>query len=341
MNVVIIGCGLIGKKRAVSLSPDDKLVACCDINAELAQSFADQYVCKAYTNIKLLLKEVDFDGAVIAVVNKYAANIIKQLLDKGKHVLAEKPLGRNKKESENIIQALLSARKIHNKHINLKTGFNHRFHPAIWKAKELIDKGTIGELLYIRAKYGHGGRPGMEKEWRASKDLCGGGELLDQGVHIIDLCNWFSSDIQTVYGKVVTKFWDMEVEDNAFFMLESKSGVNMQCHVSWTNWRNTFNFELFGSDGYIYINGLGGSYGTESLELGIRKKEGGKPEIQVEEFPGEDKSWHLEWAEFVRSIIESREPIGNGFDGLVANGIIQAIYSSSLQNKPINISLDK
>ncbi|MCX5814380.1 MAG: Gfo/Idh/MocA family oxidoreductase [Proteobacteria bacterium] len=121
------------------------------------------------------------------------------------------------------------------KHVVLKTGFNHCLHPAIWKAKELIDEGEIGRCLNIRARYGYGGRPGMENEWRASKDLCGGGELLDQGVHVIDLICWFGGEVKEVYGKVETKFWDMEVEDNAFAILKTESDVTAPFHVSWTN----------------------------------------------------------------------------------------------------------
>ena len=108
----------------------------------------------------------------------------------------------------------------------LKTGFNHRFHPALWKAKELLEQGVIGKCFNIRARYGHGGRAGMEKEWRSSKELCGGGELLDQGVHTIDLIRWFGGEITEVYGKVETKFWDMEVEDNAFAIYSYQAHYN-------------------------------------------------------------------------------------------------------------------
>ena len=219
----------------------------------------------------------------------------------------------------------------------LKTGFNHRFHPALWKAKEMLDSGKIGALLFIRGRYGHGGRPGMEKEWRASKDLCGGGELLDQGVHLIDLSRWFSGDIKTAFGKTRTKFWDMEVEDNAFILLESVNGVDIQLQVSWTNWKNIFSMELFGSDGYLKIEGLGGSYGAETLEYGIRKKEGGRPEIALFEFPAEDQSWVMEWQELKKAIREKREPVGSGIDGHRANQIIEALYKSSESGQIIKL----
>lgn len=329
MLVGIIGCGLIGKKRALSLSEEDNLIACCDTNEALGADFAKQFNCKYYKSYADLLKQTNCEAVIIAVVNKFASEIVVACLTEGIHVIAEKPLGRNKNESHYILSKLEEGRKSTGKHIVLKTGFNHRFHPAVWKAKELLDAATIGDLLTIRARYGHGGRAGMENEWRASKDLCGGGELLDQGVHVIDLCRWFANNIKQVWGKAKTKFWQMEVEDNAFVYMQSAEGVDIQFHVSWTNWKNIFSFEIFGSKGYLSINGLGGSYGTESLEIGLRPPQGGKPDVEVIQYPEEDISWIKEWAEFKKSIEEKREPIGNGFDGHRANEIINAIYESS------------
>jgi predicted dehydrogenase len=177
----------------------------------------------------------------------------------------------------------------------------------------------------------------MENEWRTSKELCGGGELLDQGVHLIDLIRWFGGEIIEVYGQVKTKFWNIEVEDNAFAILKTNQDVTAIFHVSWTNWRNIFSFEVFGSDGFLSVGGLGGNYGTESLRWGVRKLEGGKPDIKVFDFPGEDKSWEEEWREFRSAVIEQREPVGNGIDGLKANMVVEALYKSSRTNAPFRV----
>jgi len=330
MNIVIIGCGLIGKKRALALKAEDRLLACCDVNLELSKKFSEQFGCKYYTDYKKLLAEIPFDSAIVAVVNKYAAEIIISAIRNSKHVLAEKPLGRNLKESCEIIDTL----KL-NRNVVLKTGFNHRFHPAVLKAKQFADEEKIGKIITIRGMYGHGGRPGMEGEWRASRELCGGGELLDQGVHLIDLIRWFGGEVKGVYGSVETKFWDIEVEDNAFAILNTQNNVSAIFHVSWTNWKNIFSFEIFGTDGYLKIEGLGGSYGQERLELGIRKKEGGIPITEVFEFPNEDVSWNKEWEEFENAVEEKREALGSGFDGFKANEVIDAIYRSSKEKKII------
>ena len=332
MNVGIIGCGLIGRKRALALDKDDILLACCDSNPATAQAFSNEFKCKTYPTESDLLADSGCDVIVIAVINKFVESIAVNSLKHGKHVLAEKPLGRNAEEAKNIVHTAKRHGKI------LKTGFNHRFHPAISKAKELFDKGEIGKSMFIRGRYGHGSRPGMENEWRSSKDLCGGGELLDQGVHLIDLSRWFSGEITNAFGKVSTKFWPIEVEDNGFIFLQSENKTDIQLHVSWTNWKNIFSFELFGTEGYLKIEGLGGSYGPETLEFGKRKPEGGRPDIQTFEFPPEDISWKKEWQEFKAAINENREPIGNGLDGLRANQVIEAIYKSSHSGKIIHLS---
>ena len=333
MNVAIVGCGLIGRKRAFALSTEDKLIACCDTNLESAKKFGQEFDCVFFDDYKKLLNEIDCDVIVVSVVNKYAKEIIIAALRNGKNVIAEKPLGRNVEEAMEIVGSKSSVTS--KQYVVLKTGFNHRFHPAVWKAKQMADKGKIGKIFNIRARYGHGGRAGMEKEWRASKDLCGGGELLDQGVHVIDLIRWFGGEVKEVFGKVETKFWKMEVEDNAYAILKTANDVSALLHVSWTNWKNIFSFEIFGTDGYLKIEGLGGSYGPEVLEFGKRKKEGGKPEIELLEFPSEDVSWKKEWEEFKKAIEEKREPIGSGIDGLKANEVIEAIYRSNDEKRSI------
>jgi predicted dehydrogenase len=333
LNFAVIGCGLIGKRRAAQIAKDRdaKLIFVVDTDQKNGEALQELHHCRYIPEWSDIIASSEIDGVIISTPNHLLAPIAIQALTCGKHVLIEKPLGRNAIEA----QAILSAGRQSPRFLAIKTGFNHRFHPGISKAKELIDAGQIGDLLSIRARYGHGARPGMENEWRSSKTLCGGGELLDQGVHIIDLIRWFGGDFAHLYGMVETKFWNIEVEDNAYVVAKTEKGVNAIFHVSWTNWKNIFSFELFGTKGYININGLGGSYGTETLELGVRKPEGGKPEVSTIEFPGEDISWEMEWHEFKKSILEKRQPIGNGEDGLKANLAIEAIVKSHVEQRPV------
>ena len=156
-------------------------------------------------------------------------------------------------------------------------------------------------------------------------------------MHVIDLVRWFGGEVTEAFGKAETRFWPIEVEDNAWALLTTDRGVTAQFHVSWTNWRNVFSFEAFGTKGYVKIEGLGGSYGPETLETGIRKPEGGRPDIEVLEFPAEDVSWKREWGEFKSAVREGRDPVGSGLDGLRANEVIEALLRSSREKRTVPV----
>ena len=337
-QVAIIGAGLVGRKRAAALSGlnGSRLVAVADADPERALALKKDFGGEIEADWQRVLDRDDVDIVVIAAFNRFSMPIAKAAIQKGMHVLCEKPLGRNVEEAAEIISFKNQASAAGN--VVLKTGFNLRFHPAIRRAKELIDAGAVGECLNIRARYGHGGRPGMEQEWRASKELCGGGELLDQGVHVIDLIRWFGGEITEVYSVAETRFWDTEVEDNAMAILKTARDATASIHVSWTNWKNIFSFEIHGKDGYLAVNGLGGSYGPETLEFGNRNEDGGRPDLEVFNFTKLDTSWELEWQEFVAAIEEKREPLGNGDDGLKANMVVEAMYKSSAMNGVVRIA---
>jgi len=332
-NVAIIGAGLIGKKRASALANFDncRLVAVADINPDSAYSLASQFNADFDTEWNKIVRRKDVDIVIVSTLNKFIAPASIESLESNKHVLSEKPLGRDSHEAEKILDAAKKNGKI------VKTGFNHRFHPAVSQAKKIADQGQIGKIIFIRARYGHGGRPGYEKEWRANKDLCGGGELLDQGVHVVDLFRWFAGDFDEAFGYIQTCFWDMQVEDNAFAMFKNNAGVIATMHTSWTQWKNLFSFEVFGDKGYLIIEGLGGSYGIETLKIGRRKIEGGKPDEEIEKFSGPDISWQEEWREFIQAIENNKEPIGNGWDGYQANRMIGAVYESTIKKKVIKL----
>ncbi len=349
IKVGIVGAGFIGRKRADSIrifAEESEIVGICDIDLQKARELAGECGGKAYKNWESLITKSHINSVVVATPNKCLKEISIAALENNKNVLCEKPLGKNIKEAKEIY---LKAKK---KGRILKTGFNHRHHPAILKARQLVENSEIGDPYYIRCIYGHGGRPGYEKEWRADKDLCGGGELLDQGVHVVDLFRWFIGEFEEVFGQINTYYWNMEVEDNAFAIFKTKKGQIATMHTSWTQWKNKFIFEIFGEKGYLAIDGLGGSYGVERLIIGRRKVaavdplsknersfkyKGAPPHEEFIEFPGPDISWQEEWKEFVSAIKENREPLGSGYDGLMANRMIEAVYKSAKLNKPVKI----
>jgi predicted dehydrogenase len=234
----------------------------------------------------------------------------------------EKPAARNAAEMLEVVEA---ARRCT---ITVKVGFNHRFHPALARAHRMFTEGAVGPLLYIRARYGHGGRLGYEKEWRADPVVAGGGELLDQGVHLIDLARWFAGDFPHVEGHLATFFWNMPVEDNGFLLLRTAAGQVAWLHASCTEWKNLFSFEVFGRDGKLQVDGLGGSYGTERLTHYRMLPRMGPPETTIWEYPGEDRSWHDEWAHFAACVREGRAPLGSAEDALAALRIVDRAYGS-------------
>ena len=289
MRVVIAGCGLIGRKRARTLGNEHQLIAAVDAVLERAQSLAASFPgAIATTDLREAVNRSGVDAVIVATTNQYLAPTTLAAIEAGKHVLVEKPGARNSAE----LQPLIAASESRN--VCVQVGFNHRYHPGLRKAREIVDSGALGPLMFIRGRYGHGGRLGYEKEWRAIPEVSGGGELLDQGVHLIDLAGWFLGPFNHIDGYAHTYFWDMPVEDNGFLLLRTAQNQVAQLHASCTEWKNLFSFEIYGRDGKLHIGGLGGSYGVERLAWYKMLPRMGPPETTIWEYPGEDLSWNLE-----------------------------------------------
>jgi predicted dehydrogenase len=332
MNIGIVGAGLQGRRRvqALKLFKDDKLVAIADINQEAAKALTTDSNVKVFGNWETLVKRNDIDIVVICTPPNLHSLVGIAAIKNRKHVLCEKPLALNTAEAEKM------AAVAKDYDVKLKCGFNHRFHPGIKQAKKWVGDGVIGELISIRCQYGIGGRLGYDREWRADVKIAGGGQLMDQGMHLLDLCRWFLGDFQEAFGYLATGYWDMPLEDNAFALLRTQKGQVASMHASWTQWKNQFIFEITGKDGYAIVDGLGGSYGTEKAILGKRAfLEPFREEII--EFRGEDRSWQEEWQEFVSAINENREPLSNGYDGLQANRLADAIYQSTRSGAAVKL----
>lgn len=324
LKVGIIGAGLIGNKRAKALLPQDKLTWVCDVSLERAKTLADAYQAKATTNPEELIKSSDVDVVIVATSNKSIPELSLSALKNGKSVLVEKPAGRNPIELREVYELEKNAKGI------LRVGFNHRFHPALLKAKKMIEEGAVGDLMYFRARYGHGGRIGYDKEWRAVPEIAGGGELLDQGVHLIDLCRWMGGEFELEFGRVETFFWDMPVEDNGFMLLKAPNkNVRAFLHASCTEWKNLFDFEIFGRTGKLQIFGIGRSYGVEELRFFKMKPEMGPPDITIETFPGEDLSWNDEWLSMHQELSGKKTHLGTIYDALRSVEIVHASYQQS------------
>ncbi|HTR42720.1 MAG TPA: Gfo/Idh/MocA family oxidoreductase [Pseudomonadales bacterium] len=321
MNYAIIGCGLIGKKRLAALPEDSKLAVACDTNLERAKALVElAKTGRAVTDFKDAVADPQVDAVIVATINSTLAEISAAAIQAGKHVVVEKPAGISVAEIDNLIA-------LEKKHgVCVRVGFNHRYHPAFQKAREIFESGVMGDLMFIRARYGHGGRVGYDREWRADPKLAGGGELMDQGVHLIDLAGWFLGEFKKIDGHVATYFWDMPVDDNAFLDLRTAKGQTAWLHVSCTEWKNLFSFEIYGRHTKLHIDGLGGSYGVEKLFHYQMKPEMGIPDTKVYEFPGPDESWKREMTEFEQDVQLKRTPDAGLAEVRATLQIIEAIY---------------
>lgn len=296
IKLAIVGAGLIGEKRALALPKGVVLKKICDINVTSGKLFAKKHNCLFEKEWKKIVNDKSLDAVIVATTNNYLVPIALGAMKNKKHVLLEKPGACNPEE----FKKLLSAQK-KNK-VVARIGYNHRWHPAIMKAKEIIDSKKYGPIMFIRARYGHGARIGYGKEWRFKPKIAGGGELLDQGCHLIDLTNFYIGEMNTAIGFTEKMFWSKKLEDNAFFILRNKKGQIAHLSASCTEWKNIFVFEIMLEKAKIQINGIGRSYGKETITLYKMKPEMGPPDVEEIDFPEEDSSWELENEEFFDAI---------------------------------------
>jgi predicted dehydrogenase len=323
-GVAILGCGLIGQKRSKTLA-GAKLVVCADVDEKRAKSLAAGFPgCDATADWRAAVQRDDVDIVIVATTNDALVETSLDAVQAGKHVLVEKPAARHVAELDVLIAA--TAQK---NGVQVRVGFNHRYHPALLKARELVDAGELGELMFVRGRYGHGGRKGYDREWRANPAHSGGGELIDQGVHMIDLSRWFLGEFSDIHGYAHTYFWDMPVDDNGFMLLRTAKDQTAFLHVSCTEWKNLFSFEIYGRNAKIHIEGLGGSYGMEKLSFFKMLPEMGPPDTTIWEYPRGDDSWALEFAEFLDDIRLKRTPSANLMDARAALVVVEKIYKDS------------
>ena len=324
MKVAIIGAGLQCRRRAPVIKdwPGTQLVVIASLHGEHARDMAGKMGCESSTDWKSAATRKDVDAVVVCTPPHLHADISMAAMRAGKHVLCEKPLTRTVAEAEQMVAAAKETGRV------LKCGFNHRYHPAIWQAKQLFDQGKLGKPLFGRCRYGIVGRPGYENEWRADPKQAAGGQFIEQGTHAIDLFRWFMGDIVEVACMTGIEYFKKQtLDDNGMAVFRTKSGATASLHVSLTQWKNLFSFEVFGEDGYAMVEGLGSSYGVERLITGRRDFDAPFQDT-ITEFRGGDVSWKEEWKEFVRAMEERREPLGNGLDGLAAMRVALAAYES-------------
>lgn len=325
LTVGIVGCGLIGTKRAEALRPEDRVIGCYDVAKDRAAELAALHAAPAAGSLNELL-DLEPDVVVVATTHDRLAPLAMRAVEAGAHVLIEKPAGLGSEE----VAAVAAVAERHGRRV--KVGFNHRFHPGIERAVQEVHSGAHGDLLHVRGRYGHGGRLGYDREWRADPRRSGGGEMVDQGMHLLDLTHWVAGPLPLHSALLRTHFWDTSVEDNAALLLgdaASREAPWAVLHVTWTEWKNTFSLELYCRTAKLQVDGLVRSYGPQRLRIYRMSPELGPPELEEIQYGQVDESWEREWAHFASVLGGGGGLLGSLDDALYAWRQIEAAYASS------------
>jgi predicted dehydrogenase len=310
LRVGIIGCGLIGRKRAAALT-GDRLVGCFDVQHEAADELAHEYDAVACASPERLF-DLSPDVVIVAVTHDSLADLSCAALTSDADVLVEKPGGIGTAQIDRIAAAAERTGKL------VKVGFNHRFHLGIERAINEARSGDFGDILFMRARYGHGGRPGYEHEWRTDPIRSGGGEIVDQGMHLLDLSYWLLGSLPVRSSLLKTQFWQAPVDDNAVLVLADSGGIGDRnpwalIHVSWTEWKNQFSLEIAAERAKWAVDGLTRSYGPQNLTIYRMRPELGPPDVEHVSYPDRDESWEREWNHFAEAVVtrDGRQLLGD------------------------------
>jgi predicted dehydrogenase len=324
LRVGIVGCGLIGRKRAESLRPQDSLIAAMDVDRAAAERLVADFGGSVTVDLGELLA-LEPDVVIVATSHDRLAPLSVQALEGGAHVLVEKPAGLGTEQIRELARVAERAERI------VKVGFNHRFHPALVRAAAEVHSGAHGDLLHVRGRYGHGGRIGYDREWRADPVRSGGGELIDQGMHLLDLVHWLAGPLPLHSALLRTQYWDTPVEDNAALILgvaDDRTAPWAMLHVTWTEWKNTFSLEIYCRTAKLQVDGLVRSYGPQVLRIYRMKPELGPPDVEEIRFAEDDVSWTAEWEHFAAAVAAGETPrLGSLADAEYAWGRVEDAYA--------------
>ncbi len=328
-KICLVGAGRMGTRWAkiISENSNTELVCVVDIDKNSGEDLANKYNAKFVSSQSdNIFGACDIDGVVIVTPHSYLFDYTKKALLSNKHVLTEKPGSCNSAQMKELVHIA------NEKNLRFMIGYNYRFFDAISRAKKVLDSQDIGKLCFMRIRHGHAGRSNYDKEWRMNKEISGGGALMDQGVHVIDLANWFldNSDLYGVSSSMNSIYWNTEVEESAFLLLKNNNQQIASLNVSIIQWKPIFFLEIYGTKGYCIVNGAGRKYGgKELLTVGLRGESGEVSEETIECDSNADNSLLRELDEFVTSIEKERDPSPCGKDGLAVLNIVESAYKKT------------
>jgi predicted dehydrogenase len=326
LKVGIAGFGVVGRRRkdCVERHTDMEIVAVCDRSFTGEGTLPDGV--KHYLDYKSLLTE-KLDVLIVCLTNDIAAEVTIAGLESGMHVFCEKPPGRDVEDIRRVIECEL-------KHPDLRLmyGFNHRYHESVQDVLKVLETGKFGRIINMRGIYGKAKLITFNQpDWRSKREIAGGGVLLDQGIHMVDLMRLFAGEFDEVYSFISNSHWGYEVEDNAYALMKTKDGVIATLNSSATQWRHRFHLDINLEKGSLILSGIlsgSKSYGAETLTIVTADpdNDNGDPKEQIIRY-NKDPSWDDEINIFAKAILEGGD-IRNGtsMDALQTVKLVYQIY---------------
>ena len=326
LKVGIAGYGVVGKRRRECLekNPYLEIIAVCDQVFVDDTNLVDGY--RRYSSYKDLLKE-KLDILIVCLTNDIAPEDTIAALRSGLHVFCEKPPGKSVSDIVRVIEV-----EKQNSNLKLMYGFNHRYHNSVKDALKLVLSGELGKVINMRGVYGKAKLITFNQpDWRTKREISGGGVLLDQGIHMVDLMRLFGGEFKEVSSFISNNHWKYNVEDNAYALMRTESGIVAMLNSSATQWRHRFHLDINLEKGSVILGGiLSGtkSYGAETLTIVRADPENdfGEPMEQVTRY-NKDPSWCEEIDQFIDCIVNNRKVTnGTSDDALQTMKLVYKIY---------------
>jgi len=325
LRVGIAGYGVVGERRRLYVDAHPAMVvrAVCD------KSFVCDGVMEDgvsfYPDYQSMMAGTPLDVLFVCMPNFLAAEVTIAGLEAGMHVFCEKPPGR---DIEDIVKVIEMQKKCPDQ--VLKYGFNHRYHHSIQDALDVVESGELGKVINLRGVYGKSKIISFDSTWRTERELAGGGILLDQGIHMVDMMRLFAGEFSTVYSIISNDYWQHDVEDNAYALMKTESGIVAMLQSSATQWRHRFHLVITLAKGQLILEGIlsgSKSYGAEMLTIVYAgKDDNGDPFERTNRY-NDDPSWELEIEEFANAIVSGEEITnGSSFDALMTVKLVYQIY---------------
>ena len=327
LKVGIAGYGIVGKRRHHFIDQNAlfHVTAVCDRTFSGDGQFENGV--KYFQSYDDLLDKASLDVLFVCLTNDVAAEVTRKGLQKNLHVFCEKPPGRNLTDIQSVIEV-----EKEKKHLKLKYGFNHRFHDSVREAKKILDSGQFGRIINMRGVYGKSVMLSYNSDWRTKRAISGGGILLDQGIHMVDLMRFFAGEFNEIKSFVSDNYWNFDIEDNAYALMKSENGVVAMLHSTGTEWRHNFNLHITCESGSLSLSGILSStksYGSELLKVIFKgDNDGGNPKEQTTSYI-HDSSWADEITDFADAIRQDTKIMtGSSHDAYKSMELVYKIYQA-------------